>query len=280
MPAMWRSIAPAPNAPKVRHINRNAKNFVGIILSLLLSAASYASGTFVHIPGGEFRSILKYEDSKGPQKIQLFDMMKTPVSNQEFLAFVKSNPQWQSQNIVPVFAEKGRYLSHWQSPLILGNKALPNQPVVHVSWFAASAYCKSHNARLPTWLEWEYAAAADSTRRDARKDPAWLESILSWYAKPATMPLSVVAQSPANIYGVQDMHGLIWEWTEDYSAMLVSGDNRTQSDPDKAKFCGAGALSMEDRENYAVMMRVAMLSSLEAVNSTSNLGFRCARDSH
>ena len=43
------------------------------------------------------------------------------------------------------------------------------------------------------------------------------------------------------------------------------------------KFCGAGALSMDDRENYAVLMRVAMLSSLEASHATANLGFRCAR---
>lgn len=251
-----------------------------ILIGLLISTASIAGGTFVRIPGGEFRSILKYEDSKGLQKVQSFELMKTPVSNQEFLAFVKSNPQWQSENIAPVFAEKGRYLSHWQSPLLLGDKALPNQPVVHVSWFAASAYCESQQARLPTWLEWEFVASADATRRDARKDPDWRESILGWYAKPATAQISEVGSGQANVYGVNDMHGLIWEWVEDYSAMLVSGDNRTQSDPDKAKFCGAGALSMEDRENYAIMMRVAMLSSLEAVNSTSNLGFRCARDIH
>jgi len=76
---------------------------------------------------------------------------------------------------------------------------------------------------------------------------------------------------------VQDLHGLIWEWTEDYAAMLVSGDNRSQSDTDRVKFCGAGALSVDDRENYPVMMRVALLSSLRGVNSTSSLGFRCAR---
>lgn len=221
---------------------------------------------------------MKYEDSKGVKTVAPFQLQKVPVSNAEFLAFVKQNPQWQRDKAPTVFAEPNRYLSHWQSPLILGGKALPNQPVVQVSWFAASAYCESISARLPTWLEWEYAAAADTTRRDARKDPAWRESILGWYAKPATATMANVGQSPANVYGLQDLHGLIWEWTEDYSSMLVSGDNRTQSDPDKAKFCGAGALSMDDRENYAVMMRVAMLSSLEAVNSTSNLGFRCAKD--
>jgi hypothetical protein len=34
---------------------------------------------------------------------------------------------------------------------------------------------------------------------------------------------------------------------------------------------------MDDRDNYAVLMRVAMLSSLEARDATTNLGFRCAR---
>jgi sulfatase modifying factor 1 len=36
-------------------------------------------------------------------------------------------------------------------------------------------------------------------------------------------------------------------------------------------------LSINDRDNYAVLMRVAMLSSLEAADATANLGFRCAR---
>jgi sulfatase modifying factor 1 len=59
--------------------------------------------------------------------------------------------------------------------------------------------------------------------------------------------------------------------------MLVSSDSREQGDPDSMRFCGAGALSMEDRENYAILMRVAMLSSLEAHDTTGNMGFRCAR---
>ena len=58
----------------------------------------------------------------------------------------------------------------------------------------------------------------------------------------------------------------------------VSADNREQGDPDAMRFCGAGALSMDDRENYAVLMRVAMLSALQARDTTRNLGFRCARD--
>lgn len=248
-----------------------------LLALLLIPAIGFADGGYIRIPKGDFKSVLKYDDIKGKQKVVAFELMKLPVSNTQFLEFVKKNPQWQRGKVPSVFAEPKQYLSNWQGPLLLGTKAKPLQPVTQVSWFAATAYCEAQHARLPTWTEWEYVAAADRTRRDARSDPAWREQMLSWYAKPSNTPLALVGQTPVNMYGIQDINGLIWEWTEDYSAMLVSGDNRTQSDPDKAKFCGAGALSVDDRENYAVMMRVAMLSSLEAVNSTSNLGFRCAR---
>ena len=79
------------------------------------------------------------------------------------------------------------------------------------------------------------------------------------------------------MYGVRDLHGLVWEWVDDFNALLVNPDSRSQEDADKLKFCGAGAINLKDRENYAVLMRIALLSSLDATDSTSSLGFRCVR---
>lgn len=255
-----------------------------MLMTCLLAAlpawalAAPADAPWVRLPAAQFRSVLKYEDSGGVARVAAFELMRQPVSNAQFLAFVKANPPWRRDRVARVFAE-GRYLSHWSGATELGS-ALPQQPVTHVSWFAADAYCAAQGARLPTWSEWEYAAAADETRTDARTDPAWRERILGWYSRPSNVALAPVGQQPANAYGVQDLHGLVWEWVEDYSAMLVSADNRNQADPDLLKFCGAGALSMDDRENYAVLMRVAMLSALQAADTTGNLGFRCARTPH
>ena len=69
----------------------------------------------------------------------------------------------------------------------------------------------------------------------------------------------------------------MWEWVDDFNALMVSADNREQGDPDLLKFCGAGAVSMQDRDHYAVLMRIAMLSSLQGADVTGNLGFRCVR---
>jgi formylglycine-generating enzyme len=231
---------------------------------------------YVSLPGGDFVSALKYEDSGSRVRIAPFALMSLPVTNADFLAFVRKHRQWRRGAVASVFAES-RYLSHWAGPLQLGPQALPRQPVVWVSWFAASAYCQAQSARLPSWSQWEYAAAADETRSDARSDPSWRERILAWYAQPSRHALPAVGSLRPNAYGVHDLHGLVWEWTDDFSALLVSADNRDQGDPDRLKFCGAGALAVSDRDHYAVLMRVAMLSSLQGADATANLGFRCAR---
>ena len=246
------------------------------LLLLLPLAGAAGEGDYASLPGGDFRSALKYEDLAGPKRIAPFALMRTPVTNAEFLAFVRANPRWRRDRVAGVLAES-RYLSHWAGPDSLGAGAAPRQPVVQVSWFAAEAYCQAQGARLPTWDEWEYAAAADEGRRDARSDPAWRERILRWYSRPSNTALPRAGLQVANAYGVRDLHGLVWEWTEDFSSLMVDADNRKQGDADDTRFCGAGALSMDDRDNYAVLMRVAMLSSLEARDTTLNLGFRCAR---
>jgi len=247
------------------------------LLALAAAAFPAAAGTeFRRVEGATFQSVLPVAKDSKDVTIQAFALERTPVTNAEFLAFVQRHPEWQRGRAAKLFVDDG-YLKHWDGATRLG-AAEPAQPVVHVSWFAADAYCTAQGARLPTWHEWEWAAAADENVADARKDPVWRQRILAWYAETGTN-LPRVGRGPDNVYGVQDLHGLVWEWVGDFGGMMVSGDNREQgTDPDLMKFCGAGAMTMEQKENYAVMMRIAMLSSLKAAYTTANLGFRCAKD--
>jgi formylglycine-generating enzyme required for sulfatase activity len=214
--------------------------------------------------------VLARDSDREPVRIAAFALRERPVTRGEFRRFLASHPEWQRSRAPSAFVDAG-YLRH------AADDGADDAPITEVSWFAAQAYCEAESARLPSWYEWEYAAAADATRTDARSDPAWLARILSWYARPASHPLPAVG-GPANVYGVRDVHGLVWEWVDDFNSLLTNPDSRSADDPDKLKFCGAGAIDLQDRHNYAVLMRVALLSSLSAADSTGSLGFRCARE--
>ena len=245
-------------------------SFAPLLLAALAGAA-WAEGDYLAIPAGTLASVLARDADTAPQPVAAFAMRSTPVTRAEFQRFMAAQPQWQPGRVPRALAGAG-YLQD----LAAAPAQSDARPITHVSWFAAQAYCESEGGRLPTWNEWETVAAADATRTDARGDPAWLARILGWYARPASAGLPAVGGAP-NVYGVRDMHGLVWEWVDDFNALLVDADSRSGDDPDKLKFCGAGAINLQDRLNYAVLMRIALLSSLNAQDSTSSLGFRCVR---
>jgi formylglycine-generating enzyme required for sulfatase activity len=156
--------------------------------------------------------------------------------------------------------------------------------VTRVSWFAARAYCESHQARLPTWIEWEFAAAADEHVADARHDALRRQTILAALTRTPGSPLPAVGLKPPNLYGVYDLQGEVWEWVEDFDTLFMPGEHAghehagmTMAPGDTAMSCGAAALSVSDPENYPMILRLAVLSSVSRDSTTADLGFRCAR---
>lgn len=240
------------------------------------AAAAPSRATTARLPGGRFATMLPSAPGSETVDVAPFALDRTPVTNAEFARFVASTPEWRRDRVRRVFADEG-YLSHWRSATAPA-AGTEHQPVTRVSWFAATAYCESRGQRLPTWYEWEYASAAGERVPDARQDPAWRQAILDWYARPASAALPEVGKTSANYFGVRDLHGLVWEWVLDAGSMMISGDNREQGDPDMLKFCGTGALTFEQKENYAMLMRVATLSSMKAAYTSASMGFRCASD--
>jgi sulfatase modifying factor 1 len=251
------------------------------VLALLASVAvNPPSPTFAaephdaRLPGGEFATVLPPAAAVKTTTVRAFRLERSLVSNADFAKFLARKPEWRRDRVARLFADSG-YLNLWQSDAAPG-AALAAQPVTHVSWFAANAYCEAQGKRLPTWYEWEYAAAASDTLPDARGDAAWRQKILDWYATSARGPMPAAGSTPPNYFGVRDLHGLAWEWVQDATSMLVSDDGREQGDG-SGRFCGVGAASFEQKENYAMLMRIAMLSSMKAAYTSASMSFRCAR---
>tara|TARA_Y100001937_G_scaffold23899_1_gene34299 strand:- start:359470 stop:360174 length:705 start_codon:yes stop_codon:yes gene_type:complete len=225
--------------------------------------------TTVRVPAGTIRPFLDGKNAE-PVQIQAFLMDRYPVTNAQFADFVAANPEWGPGRKPDLFADEN-YLQHW----VEAKERRNSLPVTNVSFFAAEAYCESQGMRLATTYEWEYAAAFPSAESPRESSRDFAARILSWYAKTGN-ELRVVGTGYRNVLGIYDLHGLIWEWTEDFNSATVGGDSRDAGE--SGLFCGAAATAASDPSQYANFMRYAFRSGLQARSTSKNLGFRCVRD--
>jgi len=229
------------------------------------------------IPAGTYVPLLRTTADAAQVAVAAFLLDERPVTNADYLAFVMANPSWQRSRVSRLFADSS-YLEHWAGDLEPGAKASSAAPVVRVSWFAARAYARWAGKRLPTTAEWELAAAAGYTRADGRNDEALRRDLYAWLARPVPAVQADVSVARPDFHGVRGLHGFVWEWVDDFNTALVTGESRGDTGLERDLFCGAGAVGAKETTDYAAFMRSALRSSLQANNTTTALGFRCARD--
>ncbi len=229
------------------------------------------------IPAGTWQPIFRTGGDAKEAAVPAFWLDILPVTNADYLEFVRANPRWRRSQIKRLFAEQG-YLARWAGDLELGPQAPPQAPVVHVSWFAAKAFAAWRGKRLPTEAEWERAAAVPPASPGAGEGEEVRRRIAAWYATPAGRAPGPVGRTPASREGVHDLHGLIWEWVSDFSTTMVTGDARRDGGLDAQLFCAAGAAGAAAPSDYLAFMRFGFRSSLKGDYVLPQLGFRCASD--
>jgi sulfatase modifying factor 1 len=263
-----------------KYINRVCRFAIGITLiaavlnscTVTLAASNHkkthrsAESDMVLIKGNFYTPLFKKQGEKSSQYVKSFYIDVHAVTNEQFLKFVKANPEWRRSNVKRIFADKN-YLKYWQDDLILGEKVNPLSPVVNVSWFAANAYCKWIRKRLPTVAEWELASSGNFLPA-SKSVINTNDKLIKWYSRGLPDQINSIMSTGGNKFGVYDMFGLIREWTYDFSDMNING----------VAICGAGSADATDLKNYPAFLRYAFRSGLNASSTLQNLGFRCAKD--
>ena len=227
------------------------------------------------IEGGSYRPFVGKE-SDSLSFVNSFLMDETAVTNAEFLEFLKKNPQWTKSQVLRLFADS-TYLHSWKSDYEFPADVSPQAPVTNVSWYAAKAYAQSVGKRLPTVDEWEYAARASEKLKDATENPEFTTKILKLYQQKYGYK-KPVKQHEANAWGIYDLYGTIWEWTEDFNSVMMTGESRKDNTVNETLFCAGASVTSSDLRNYAAFIRFAMRGSMKANYTVNNLGFRCVKD--
>ena len=233
-----------------------------------------ATAPMIELPGGSYRPL--YGNAGDPPvHVDAFRLDRDPVTRGEYLHFVRVRPSWRRSAVRSLFADRRGYLADWRGDLNAGDAADLSRPVSGVSWFAARAYCAWRGARLPLAAQWEYAASAEATRRDAARDPRVVQGLVSLYATRA-VPRSLASAADVNAFGVRGLHGIGWEWVADFNSILVSDDSRGVGGRDHSLFCASAAIGAVDPSNYPAFLRYALRAGLTGRSTLETLGFRCA----
>jgi len=260
----------------------------------------------VYISGGKmlFGSTFK-NDGGLPQKqvtVRPFYIDLTAVTNEQFRQFIRATKYktetehfgWSfvleylcpQETIEETDSEKGmgrvqtalHWLAvigaHWRKPegslSSITNRL--NHPVVQVTWNDANEYCHWAGRRLPTEIEWEFAArgGAENTSFHWGNEIPTDYKVNVWQGKfplvneeldgyAGTAPVD--AYQP-NQYGIYNMIGNVWEWVAggDSSKRILRG--------------GSYVDSIDGSFNHPARVSTRMENSADS--SSGNIGFRCA----
>jgi iron(II)-dependent oxidoreductase len=201
----------------------------------------------VEVPGGRFllgspvEAPFLFDNEKWAHEVavETFRIARAPVTNAEFAAFVEAggyrrHEYWDEDGwrwreaaaaLHPVYWIENE-AGGWGVRSFDETRPLsPHQPVIHVNWYEANAYCRWAGRRLPSEIEWEVAAcgepaAGGDTLGETKRRYSWGDDLpepgqanLGGYA----LGCVDVAACPGgdSAFGCRQMLGNVWEWTAD-----------------------------------------------------------------
>lgn len=236
---------------------------------------------FVDLPGGcsqigdTFGDGAKNEKPVHEVCVEGFSMGKYEVTNAQYRKF---KPDHKSKDY------KGNSMNG------------DNQPVVNVSWEDATEYARwlsqqsGKSYRLPTEAEWEYAARGGVSARnywgDGNDDACGYANVYDLSSKntfnfiwahhncdDGNKVTAPVGSYKPNAFGLYDMMGNVWEWTQDWyeENYSQSSPKNNPQGPSSGKLRVLRGASWGDRSEY---VRASKRGGSTPVGQYSVGGFR------
>jgi len=242
-------------------------------------------------------------------KVATFELDKYEVTVGRFRAYVNAyaGPPAENAGAHPLIAGSG-WQTAWNSAIAADKAALTAAvqcdagfqtwndagnsdflPMNCVSWYEAFAFCAWDGGRLPTDLEWQYAAKGGSDNRiypwgdapvpsgskDSTEAYADYNCLASGTAACAFLDLLRVGSRPAGVgkFGQMDLAGSMYEWTLDWNATLpATCDNCANLVAGTTRVIQGGAWNAGPNR----LMSTFRVAGDPATRDVAE-GFRCAR---
>jgi formylglycine-generating enzyme required for sulfatase activity len=227
---------------------------------------------------------------------QSFAISTNAVTVDEFRAFIAATGR--DMRGCETYDDKWRYRpeASWENP---GFVQTGSHPVTCVSWDDAKAYAgwlsttTGHRYRLPSAADWEYAARSGgeavqpwntdgsgacasanvADQRAAHRYPGWTV----FACDDGYVYTAPVGSFKANSFGLNDMLGNVFQWTDDcwhadYTGLPTDGSARTYGDCSERELRGGSWFTTPD------FVRASYRNHFRANYRASSVGIRLVRD--
>ncbi len=169
---------------------------------------------------------------------------------------------------------------------IMGNNPSENEgknlPVDHVSWEMAQSFVEKLSQvtgkkyRLPSEAEWEYAARAGTSKEYYDSDEMDALYGYAWFNANSGKEVNTVGEKKPNHFGLYDMYGNVWEWTQDCWNPSYQGAPQTQAAWEEGN-CEYRVNRGGSWSNVSRMLRSAFRSRFASTLTSTYFGLRVAR---
>lgn len=251
-----------------------------------------APAGMVQIPSGQFTfhethgdEFISYplQDVDSSFQMPAFYMDRFPVTNKEFATFLTATKYQPS--------ELENFLRHWKNKKVPAGMA--QLPVVYISYEDARAYAKWAGKRLPTEIEWQYAAQTSTllewpwgqSKQANRAEQAITNTLTtvnnpefdSSKSNPGNGVLDPVGKYPAgaNPFGLQDLVGSVWQLTND---LYISGSYNYILMKGGSYFKPANSWWYVQGGPRPLHYRQYLLRVSQGFERNATVGFRCVKD--
>ena len=232
--------------------------------------------------GDEF---ISYPDNPYDGAIQMnsFYIDQFPVTNEEYYQFIRETEYYPNDSY--------NFLKHWKHGK--PQKADRMKPVIYISYEDAKAYCVWAHKRLPTELEWQYAAQTDEmwpwpwTSEDTiQRENEFVTNTLTVsrlkgvgddYCNPGNGILDPVGkyQKGLNPLGISDLVGSVWQLTND---LYDNGSNNFVILKGGSYFNPGSSWWYVQGGPRPLHYRQMLLRVSRGFERNATVGFRCVKD--
>jgi len=239
-------------------------------------ALTSLSITMNPIPAGSFQmGDAKGDDDEKPVrivKLSGFTMSTTEITQSQYTAVMSDNPSFHKlDDNCPV--ERVTF----KDAITFCNR-LSEKVGVEPCYNLSTGACDftKNGFRLPTEAEWECACRGNTGSEFNLGDGESALARAAWYNRNSEDKTHPVAQKTANAYGLYDMHGNVWEWTNDWYSKRSYGEagaeNPAGVKSGDEKVLRGGSWLDSPKECHSASRR-----NYDPAKNYSDIGFRVVR---